>query len=114
MPSQKQVDSLGYTYSGATGSSAYTGSYFTTKNNPQFKNFPLPVSGAGFQNLSDIACTGSFDFHLAANSPCIGHGYTNFSPIRATKVTKAPFAAIVTAPGNDIGAYQTNGSGNQH
>ena len=114
VPSQKQVDSLGYTYSGATGSSAYTGSYFTTKNNPQFKNFPLPVSGAGFQNLSDIACTGSFDFHLAANSPCIGHGYTNFSPIRATKVTKAPFAAIVTAPGNDIGAYQTNGSGNQH
>ena len=114
VPSQKQVDSLGYTYSGAAGSSAYTGSYFTTKNNPKFKNFPLPVSGAGFQNLSDIACTGSFDFHLAANSPCIGNGYTNFNPIRATKVTKAPFAATVTAPGVDIGAYQSNGSGNQH
>ena len=112
VPSAKQVDSLGYVYSGTNGSSAYNGAFFAMKNNPQFKNFPLPETG--IQALANIAYVGSYDFHLAANSPCIGHGYTNFSPIRATKVTKAPFAAIVTAPGNDIGAYQTNGSGNQH
>ena len=113
VPPQHQVDSLGFVYSG-NGTSAYNGQYFVGKNNPNFVNFNLPESGYGINALGNIAYVGNFNFRLAANSPCIGRGYTSFSALKATKVTKSPFAAIVTQPGVDIGAYQYNGTGNQH
>lgn len=95
-------------------------------NNPMFVNFPLPEPV--IHNLGDIAsiATGiattgkNYDFHLKAGSPAIGKGYTGFSsfanianPVSAD-VTKSPFAPTLTAPGKDMGCYQTDGSGNQH
>lgn len=103
--------SCGYIYN-ANGAAAYDASSQVEKGNPQFKNFPLPETG--IMHLYDIDYVGSYDFHLASSSPCLAHGNTSFSPLNATKVTKAPFAAVQTPPGVDIGCYQSNGSGNQH
>ncbi len=79
------------------------------KNNPNFKNFPLPESATP----ASIAYAAGFDFHLQAGSPAIGKGYTSFSPI-ASVPQGGYFGANITAPGADIGAYQSNGSGNAH
>ncbi len=102
-----------------------------TANNPKFANFPLPqtaVSGYGLGSLNSVA-TGvndahagnkAYDFHLQAGSPAIGAGNTSFSPFQnvtnpvTADVKNSNFAAIVSAPGVDIGCYQSNGSGNTH
>ncbi len=113
---------------------AYTAPSLAGANNPMFVNFPLPevLSGAG-ANLSYISSleTGvsvngkPFDFHLKTGSPAIGIGYTSFkafatiiNPVTADKVAgniKLFNASTqVTAPGVDMGCYQSNGTGNQH
>ncbi len=79
------------------------------QNNPQFKNFPLPEQATP----SAIAYATGFDFHLQSNSPATGKGYTGFSAL-ATVPQGGDFGATITQPGTDIGAYQSNGSGNQH
>ncbi|MBI1307733.1 MAG: hypothetical protein GC181_14110 [Bacteroidetes bacterium] len=81
------------------------------KNNPQFKNFPLPVTGV----ISLYNFQGDYDFHLNSNSPAIGAGYTAFTPIDATApVSNSYLKATVTPPNMDLGAFPTDGSGNQH
>ena len=47
-------------------------------NNPQFINAPVPLP-AGLRFL-DIAVVGSYNFALKPTSPCIGAGFTGFSP----------------------------------
>ncbi len=79
------------------------------QNNPMFVNFPLPESSTPV----NIAYATGFDFHLQSGSPVIGKGYTGFQPI-ASVPQGGEFGATITAPGADIGAYQSNGSGNQH
>lgn len=79
------------------------------KNNPMFVNFPLPEAATP----QAIAYAAGFDFHLQSGSPAVGKGYTSFSPIASVPVG-GDFGANITAPGTDIGAYQTNGRGNQH
>jgi len=111
VPSQDSAIKAGYVYKPA-GTSAYNGASWAMKNNPNFVNFPLPISGV--QHLADIAYVGGFDFHLAGNSAALGKGYQAFNPVNATKVTRAPFAAVLTNPGKDIGCYQADGTGNQH
>jgi len=105
-----------YVFNNSVGAAAYNASAEVGQGNPKFKNFPLPE--AGIVHLYDINWGGApnaWDFHLTAGSPCIGAGnITAISPLAATRVTKAPFAAIITAPGADIGCYQSNGTGNQH
>ncbi|MDR3679235.1 MAG: hypothetical protein P4L41_04650 [Flavipsychrobacter sp.] len=88
----------------------YTAHALVGANNPQFVNYPLPCpSGA----VIDYA-TG-YDFHLASGSPAIGKGYTGWTPM-ANPVPVDPTygATTITGPGKDIGAYQTDGTGNQH
>jgi hypothetical protein len=81
------------------------------QNNPKFVNFPLPVSGS----VSLYNFVGNYDFHLASGSPAIGAGYTGFTPINATSAVNSPeLKATVTAPSADLGAFPTNGTGNQH
>ena len=81
-------------------------------NNPQFINAPVPLP-AGLM-LRDIAVVGSYNFALKANSPCIGAGFTGFSP-RADVIQDLRLGATeITPPGKDIGCYQSNGRGNQH
>ena len=81
-------------------------------NNPQFINAPVPLP-AGLQ-LKDIAVVGNYNFALKPNSPCIGAGFTGFSP-RADVIQDLRLGATeITGPGKDIGCYQSNGRGNQH
>ncbi len=81
-------------------------------NNPQFINAPVPLP-VGLK-LADIAVVGSYNFALKQTSPCIGVGYTGFVP-RADVPTDLKYGATeITPPGKDIGAYQSNGRGNQH
>lgn len=79
------------------------------KNNPMFKNFPLPEVATP----QAIAYAAGYDFHLQSGSPAIGKGYTGFQAI-ASVPQGGSFGANISQPGADIGAYQTNGSGNQH
>jgi len=81
-------------------------------NNPLFINGPVPLP-AGLQ-LRDISVVGSFDFRLKAISPCIGAGYTGFAPRLDVPVDAKYGATEITAPGKDMGCYQSNGRGNQH
>ena len=81
-------------------------------NNPLFINAPVPLP-AGLM-LRDIAVVGNYNFALKPNSPCIGIGFTGFSP-RADVLQDIRIGATeITPPGKDIGCYQSNGRGNQH
>lgn len=79
------------------------------QNNPMFVNFPLPESATP----QSIAYVTGFDFHLKSGSPAIGKGYTGFQPV-ASVPQGGQYGANITPPGADIGAYQSNGSGNLH
>ena len=81
------------------------------QNNPRFVNFPLPVTGP----ITLYNFVGSYNFHLASNSPAIGKGYTGFNPLDATSAISDPqLKANVTPPNIDLGAFPTDGTGNQH
>ncbi|CAN5221182.1 hypothetical protein BH09BAC6_BH09BAC6_27160 [soil metagenome] len=81
-------------------------------NNPQFINGPVPLPAGA--KLKDITTVGTYNFALKLTSPCIGKGFTGFAP-RGDVPVNAKFGVTeLTPPGKDIGAYQTNGTGNQH
>ncbi|HVZ95781.1 MAG TPA: hypothetical protein VG847_02825 [Chitinophagaceae bacterium] len=88
---------------------AYDGTPVVSVGNPQFKNFTLP----NYQYQQYDYASG-LDFHLGTSSPAIGKGYTNFSAQSVVPVDPDFGATEITAPGADIGAYQSNGKGNQH
>jgi hypothetical protein len=81
-------------------------------NNPMFVNYPLPLPASTAWISADYI--GSYNFRLQPSSPAIGKGYINFAPYAVVKVDKTLGATEITPPGADIGAYQTNGTGNQH
>jgi hypothetical protein len=81
-------------------------------NNPLFINGPVPLP-AGY-NLRDVNTVGSYNFGLKLNSPCIGVGYTGFSPRGDVPVDPKYGLTELTPPGKDLGAYQSNGKGIQH
>jgi hypothetical protein len=101
---------LGASY---TFGEVYDGSSLVGLNNPMFVNYPLPAP-AGFW-LTQASIDG-YNFHLQSNSPAIGKCTTTaFSPITAGIPVNANFGSSgITAPGKDMGCYQSNGSGNQH
>jgi hypothetical protein len=88
---------------------AYDGSAVVGKNNPSFKNFTLPNTAYEATNWA----TG-FDFHLGTSSPALGKGYTSFAASALVKLDANFGATEITAPGGDIGAYQSSGVGNKH
>ncbi|MCW3467437.1 hypothetical protein [Chitinophaga nivalis] len=67
-----------------------------------WKQQPLPLLIQGTSN-----------FRIKSASPATGKGFTNFAPLNTTTAT-GDLAASVMKPGADLGAYQTDGSGNQH
>jgi len=81
-------------------------------NNPQFINGPVPMP-AGLK-LGDISVVGTYNFALKPTSPCINAGFTGFTPRADVPVDVKYGATEITPPGKDIGAYQSNGRGNQH
>ena len=88
---------------------SYDGSSVVGLNNPNFKTFSLP--DANYENVNNAA---GFDFHLVTGSPAIGKGTTAFAPLAKVKVDPNYGATAITLPGADMGAYQSNGTGNQH
>ncbi len=81
-------------------------------NNPQFINGPAPLP-AGLR-LRDINTIGNYNFALKLSSPCVGKGYVSFGAKAEVPVDAKFGVTELTPPGRDIGAYQTNGTGNQH
>ncbi len=85
------------------------------KNNPEFKNFPLPIAASELSKLTLFNFQGNYDFHLMKSSPAIGKGTNSFSAVDATSSLVVPaLKANVTPPNIDLGAFPTNGQGNQH
>lgn len=92
----------------------YSGSSAIGKNNPQFVNFPLP---APVKSLAQVNVVGTYNFHLNANSPAIGKGYTSFQPLATSPAipVSANFGATaINPPSKDLGAYPSDNTGNQH
>lgn len=81
-------------------------------NNPQFINAPVPLPSG--LKLADISVVGNYNFALSSKSPCINAGFTGFAPRADVTVDLKYGATEITPPGKDIGAYQSNGRGNQH
>jgi len=65
-------------------------------------------------NLRDIVTVGTYNFNLKLTSPYIGKGFIGFNPRGDVAVDPIYGVTELTLPGKDIGAYQTNGKGNQH
>jgi hypothetical protein len=90
-------------------------------NNPAFLGFdvnvynytmyPAPTSASN--QTPAITMVGTSSFHITATSPAYGKGTIAFTPYNNV-TSKGSLAPVVTAPGVDIGAYQSNGIGNQH
>lgn len=81
-------------------------------NDPQFINGPVPMPKG--LNLADISFVGNYNFRLKATSPCINKGYTGFVPRSDVPEDPTYGATEIMQPGKDLGAYQYNGTGNQH
>ena len=90
----------------------YDGTKAVQVGNPMFTSYPLPVTGGYY--LQDITAIGKFNFHLQSNSPCIGVGYTGFSPIQAVPIDAKYGVSNFSFPNADIGCYPFNGTGNLH
>jgi len=97
--------------------------YSTTaqQNNPLFYSFdvnaynytqyPAPVTANN--QTPAIVMVGTSSFRPQATSPAIGKASTTVVSYN-TVTTTGNYGANITAPGKDIGAYQNDGTGNQH
>lgn len=91
------------------------------QNNPLFYSYNInqfdyaanPGPLVASQQPAYTVTVGNSNFRLQSNSPAVGKGKVNFSPLKAVTAT-GDYAANITLPGKDIGAYQTDGTGNQH
>lgn len=102
---------------GYTVGSVYDGTSLVGKNDPLFKNYPLPIIYKGSTvdaMLATMSFVGNYDFHLKSNSPCIGKGTSNFKLLNVVPVDPIYGATELTQPGTDIGCYQVNGTGIKH
>ncbi|MDR3715039.1 MAG: hypothetical protein P4L51_19670 [Puia sp.] len=81
-------------------------------NNPMFVGYSLPVV-AGI-NFIEADYAGTYNFRLQPGSPAIGKGYTGFTAYGSVPVDPVFGVTQLSQPGKDMGAYQTDGSGNQH
>lgn len=89
-------------------------------NNPQFATYDVdmfdysaikpPVAIAAMP-LGII--TANYNFSLLPGSPALKHAFTNFTPLKVVP-QGGLYGATTDAPGVDMGAYQSDGSGNQH
>ncbi len=90
-------------------------------NNPIFASYnvdvfdystvtpPLDISAMPFT----IITAANYNFSLLPGSPALKKGFTSFQSV-ASVPQGGLYGAATDAPGVDLGAYQSNGSGNQH
>jgi hypothetical protein len=81
-------------------------------NGYNYTTYPAPTAANNQTPVIDMVGTSSF--HITSTSPAYGKGTTTASPAYNNVTTTGIYAPVVTAPGVDMGAYQSNGSGNQH
>lgn len=102
--------------------SADTHSTTIKDNDPKFYGYDLTkfdfVANPGPMNVSlqtaDLVTIGTSNFRLQASiSPALNKGKVDLTPINAVTVT-GTLGTTITPPGKDIGAYQNDGTGNQH
>jgi hypothetical protein len=72
---------------------------------------PGPMA-ASVQPYTVIAIANG-NFMLQGTSPAGGKGKTDFTPL-GTVTTTGTYGTTITLPGKDLGAYQIDGTGNQH
>lgn len=72
---------------------------------------PGPMA-SGLQPYAVIAM-GNSNFRIQGTSPAGGKGKTDFTPLSAVTAT-GTYGATIMLPGKDLGAYQIDGTGNQH
>lgn len=94
------------------------------QNNPMFYGFDVNqydfTTYPGYPNATSassqpaaIVTIGTSNFKLLGTSPALNKGKTDFSPLGSVTAT-GDFGTTITPPGKDIGAYQNDGTGNQH
>src|SRR5262249_30852680 len=85
------------------------GAYSVTSFN--YGTVTIPIGAAGMPvSLTNV---GTSDFRIVPASPGINKGKTDFSPLKTVTKTGL-YGTIIDLPGKDIGAFQADGSGNQH
>jgi hypothetical protein len=104
---------------GGTTTNGYDGTNLVGKNNPKFANYPLPapVGNSTYgPALRSMTWQGTYDFHLTTGSPAIGAGFTGFQPLSnaIASISNSNLAATITPPNQDLGAFPTDKTGNQH
>jgi len=77
---------------------------------PQFVGYPLPAT----TRPMDVAFIAGSDFHLKSTSPALNKGNTSFTPLQVVPVSDNFGSSGITPPNKDLGAYPSDGSGNQH
>jgi hypothetical protein len=91
-------------------------------NKPQFANynvdgfdyaaatFPMGIAAMP----ASITNVGTNDFRLVPASPAVNKGKTDFTPLKLVSNTTGTYGATITLPGIDIGAFESDNSGNRH
>lgn len=88
---------------------------FDVDKTPDFAAAPFDKFPTSFSDQFQLMNTvGNSDFRLSSASPCIGKGKTDFEPFNNINITNEALKPTVTRPGRDAGAFQSDGSGNQH
>ena len=80
-------------------------------NGYNYTQYPAPVTAN--DQTPTIVMQGTSSFRLKAGSPALGKASTAALAFN-TVTSTGNYAPVITAPGKDIGAYQNDGSGNQH
>jgi hypothetical protein len=88
------------------------------ENNPLFVNYNVDAFtweqyNAGVNQPAAMNATAGYNFRLAAGSPAIGAGRTNFTPVAVTWTLTGDAAPTIMQPSVDLGAYPTNNTGNR-
>lgn len=87
-------------------------------NNPLFVNYDIDLYtmeeyNAGLSQPLEMNIVSPWDFRLQAESPAIGAGTTDFSPISVDFTLTGAAAPTILHPSADLGAYPSNGEGLQ-
>ncbi|KAB2914338.1 MAG: right-handed parallel beta-helix repeat-containing protein [Bacteroidetes bacterium] len=104
------VDNFFPTYTNFIATPQMGDIYSTTPgaNDPKFKGLDVAKITDNNPRVQK-----GLDLHLQSSSPAIGKGKTNIQNI-PMKMVAPQTGAVITPPNIDLGAYPTDGSGNQH